>query len=341
MEVNKDAQKSILEAVKSKMDPAYSFADELADCLSISKDSAYRRIRGDTLFDIAEVEILTRKFDLSLDKIFQLENSTISFNTESINQDNFKFEDYLKSVLTNLSIIQKLAEKDLFYSARDIFPPHYYQIPELSAFKLYFWLKSYVNHPDFRDLDFDLENLPKGLESSLEIARRSWDAYLKIPSTEIWTYETANITLRQIEYCREGGHINQRDSIVLCEKFRELTYHIKHQAEIGRKYNLNSEALEEGARFNLYFNETAIGDNSILFKMGDKKMAFITYGSINFLATADDKFCNIIEGHFNNTMKHAILISETSDKIRNRFFKKLLNKIQILEQRVSEMSDMF
>ena len=113
MEVNKDAQKSILEAVKSKMDPAYSFADELADCLSISKDSAYRRIRGDTLFDIAEVEILTRKFDLSLDQIFQLENSTISFNTESINQENFKFEDYLKSVLTNLSIIQKLAEKDL------------------------------------------------------------------------------------------------------------------------------------------------------------------------------------------------------------------------------------
>ena len=341
MELNQDAQKSILEAVKSKIEPAYSFVDELADSLSISKDSAYRRIRGDTLFDIAEVEILTRKYDISLDQIFKLENSTVSFQTESINADSFKFEDYLESVLTNLSIIQKLAEKELFYSARDIFPPHYYQIPELSAFKIYFWLKSYVDHPLFRDLEFDLENLPQGLEASLEIARRSWDAYMKIPSTEIWTYETANITLRQIEYCYQAGHINQRDSQLLCEKFKELTLHIKNETQIVRKYNLNSEALEEGASFNLYFNETAIGDNSILFKMGEKKMAFITYGSINFLATADKKFCDIIDGHFQNTMKHAILISETSDKIRNRFFKRVLNKIEILSQRIAEMNDTF
>ena len=341
MDINKDVQTSILEAVQEKLDPAISFADELADCLSISKDSAYRRIRGDTLFDIAEVEILTRKFDLSLDKIFKLEKSTISFNTESINLTDFTFENYLESVYTNLALIQRLDEKDLYFSARDIFPPHYYQIPELSAFKLYFWLKSYVSHPDFRDIDFDLTNLPPSLESALVTARKTWNAYLKIPCTEIWTYETANITLRQIEYCRQAGHINQRDSGILCQKFRELTQHIEHEAELGRKFTINSTAYEEGAAYNLYFNEVALGDNSILFKMGEKKMAFIVYSSINYLATADDKFCNMLEAHFDNTMKHAILISETSEKIRNSFFKKLLNKIQILENRVNEMSETF
>lgn len=338
MSINSEVQVSILEAIKQKIDPAYSFVDELADSLSISKDSAYRRIRGETLFDIAEVELLTRKFDLSLDRIFKLENSTISFNTDAINRETFQFHDYLNSILTNLTIIRKFDQKHLFYSARDIFPPHYYQIPELAAFKLFFWLKSYLNLPEYRDVNFDLSSLPSQIESCLDIAKKTWYAYMRIPVTEIWTYETANITLRQIEYCRQTGVLNVRDAEILCEKFRELIKHISHQAEIGRMYNIHSKALEEGQEYNLYFNETAIGDNSLLFKMGEKKMAFITYASINFLATADNKFCNILENHFKNVKKHSVLISQTSDKIRKSYFNKLFAKIDILESRVLEKS---
>ena len=154
MEIDKGVQASILEAVQSKMDSSFSFADELADCLSISKDSAYRRIRGETLFDIAELEILTRKFGLSLDEIFNVEKSTITFNTQPITTDGFTFENYMESVHANLSVVQHVSESHMYFSARDIPPFHFYQVPELSAFKLYFWLKSFLNHPDYRDLDF-------------------------------------------------------------------------------------------------------------------------------------------------------------------------------------------
>ena len=341
MDINKDVQSSILEAVQLKMDASFSFADELADCLSISKDSAYRRIRGETLFDIAELEILTRKFGLSLDEIFNVEKSTITFNTQPISADGFTFENYMESVHANLSVVQHVSESHMFFSARDIPPFHFYQVPELSAFKLYFWLKSFLNHPDYRDLDFDLNNLPGDLDKYLTIARKIWSSYLKVPCTEIWNYETANITLRQIEYHRQAGHISQKDSIVLCEKFRELMNHIKDQAERGRKYTINSTAYEEGASYNLYFNEASHNDNSILFKMGDKKMAFVIYAVINYIASSDSYFCEMIESHFNKTMKHAIPISTTSEKIRISFFNKIFNKVKVLENRLGEMSEMF
>ncbi len=341
MDINKDVQSSILEAVQLKMDASFSFADELADCLSISKDSAYRRIRGETLFDIAELEILTRKFGLSLDEIFNVEKSTITFNTQPISADGFTFENYMESVHANLSVVQHVSESHMFFSARDIPPFHFYQVPELSAFKLYFWLKSFLNHPDYRDLDFDLNNLPGDLDKYLTIARKIWSSYLKVPCTEIWNYETANITLRQIEYHRQAGHISQKDSIVLCEKFRELMNHIKDQAERGRKYTINSTAYEEGANYNLYFNEASHNDNSILFKMGDKKMAFVIYAVINYIASSDSYFCEMIESHFNKTMKHAIPISTTSEKIRISFFNKIFNKVKVLENRLGEMSEMF
>jgi hypothetical protein len=341
MEINKDVQTSILEAVQDKLDPAISFADELADCLSISKDSAYRRIRGETLFDLAELEILTRKFGISLDHILGLEKSTIIFNTRQITHDDFTFEKYMESVYQNLSLIQNTEDNHLYFSARDVPPFHFYQIPELRAFKLYFWMKSFLDHPLYRNIEFDLNNLPDDLEKYQRLATKTWGAYLKVPCTEIWNYETANITLRQIEYHRQAGHINQQDSEVLCEKFRELMLHIQKQAEIGRKFTINSTAYEEGAPFTLYFNEASHNDNSILFRMGDKKMAFIIYATINYLATADPHFCDVIESAFNKTMKHAIPISTSSEKIRVSFFNKIFNKIQVLESRLSKMVEMF
>ena len=58
MQINYDLQSSILDEIKSSLHPSISLADELADCLSVSKDSAYRRIRGETLFDISDLEKL-------------------------------------------------------------------------------------------------------------------------------------------------------------------------------------------------------------------------------------------------------------------------------------------
>ena len=194
MDNHQRAQAAILEAVQEKLNPSFSIVDELADCLSISKDSAYRRIRGETLFDIAELSILTSKFGLSLDEIFNIKNNNITFKTQPIETDGFTFSDYLESVYANLSLVQNAPESHLYFSARDIPPFHFYQTPELSAFKLYFWLKSFLNHPYYRDIKFDLNDLPPDLEQYQTMGRKIWSAYLKVPCTEIWNYETANIT---------------------------------------------------------------------------------------------------------------------------------------------------
>ncbi|RLD19146.1 MAG: hypothetical protein DRI71_12325, partial [Bacteroidetes bacterium] len=192
MQINYDLQSSILDTIKSLLDPSMSLADELADCLSVSKDSAYRRIRGETLFDISDLEKLTKKYNLSLDSFFGLKKSTVTFNVQSINLTDFTFIDYFKDIEKNLSIIQAISPKHIFYSARDIPIFHYFQDHELTSFKLFIWLKYYLHHPALHNLNFDSKKLPDLLERFDELSRRIWDLYLKIPSTEIWTYETPN-----------------------------------------------------------------------------------------------------------------------------------------------------
>ena len=55
-------QVSFLNMVKEKTDPHVSFVDELADLLSISKDSAYRRLRGETLLSFEEISLISDKY---------------------------------------------------------------------------------------------------------------------------------------------------------------------------------------------------------------------------------------------------------------------------------------
>ena len=341
MQINHDLQSSILDEIKSTLHPSISLADELADCLSVSKDSAYRRIRGETLFDITDLEKLTKKYNLSLDSFFGMKKASVSFNVQPINLTNFTFTDYFKSIEKNLSIIMAMSPKHMFYSARDVPIFHYFQDSELTSFKLFIWLKYYLNHPALHNLKFDSKKLPKILEEFDELSRRIWHLYLKIPSTEIWTYETPNITLRQLEFANQAGIIEQDDCARLCDKLRNTLSHIQTQSEQGNKFNMGSKATLEGAEYNIYFNEVAIGDNSLLFKMGDKKMAFNTYSNLNYMTTTDQAYTDYIDAHFQSTMKNSTLISATSEKIRSKFFNALLKKVEIVESKIQTFSTLY
>ncbi|MDH4296849.1 MAG: hypothetical protein OEV74_11250, partial [Cyclobacteriaceae bacterium] len=58
MTIPNSIQSAFLEQIRKRLRPNVSFADALADALSISRDSAYRRIRGETVLSLDEVKIL-------------------------------------------------------------------------------------------------------------------------------------------------------------------------------------------------------------------------------------------------------------------------------------------
>jgi hypothetical protein len=57
-------QSVFLEEVRKRLPPHMAFADELAEILSISRDSAYRRIRGDTVLSLDEVSSICKQYSI-------------------------------------------------------------------------------------------------------------------------------------------------------------------------------------------------------------------------------------------------------------------------------------
>jgi hypothetical protein len=325
--VNIELQNTLLKVIKTTLPKSISFVDELADVLELSRDSAYRRIRGETLLDIQEIQKLVEHYNLSLDSILNLDHK-LSFDTKTIDLKQFTISKYLSSILENLAFLSQLENNKIIYSARDIPIFHYFIIPELSHFKLFCWLKTYLSDPELKDRKFDLDHLPAMVEESSMTGSNIWRKYIKLPSIEIWTNETIIITLKQLNYYRDAG-LFAKPSMAehLMEKLTELLLHIQKQAEMGRKFNINSTAYQEGSSYDLYYNEVAQGDNSVLFYMGNKKIAFITYCTLNYLSSSDDKICGSIDYYFQNLIKTSLLLSRTSEKERNKFFNNLIHAI--------------
>src|SRR6185295_13419231 len=191
-------QSGFLEQIKAKLAPNLSFVDELAELLSISRDSAYRRIRGETVLSLDEIRLLTHRYAISIDDFLSPARDRVSFQLKALDVADFSFEKWFKSILDNLELFLASPEKDkrITYDAKDLPIFYYFQFPRLSAFKLYFWMKTFAQDAKLNTGKYDAKMVDNKL---IAMGEKIWERYSRIPCTEIITYELLNVTLRQVE----------------------------------------------------------------------------------------------------------------------------------------------
>jgi len=319
-------QSTFLEEVKKKLPANLSFVDELAELLNISRDSAYRRIRGETVLSLDEVKVLVTNYRVSLDTLLSPNTEILSFHHQALIPGAFNFGDWLKSILAKLDMIGSIPEpnKELVYYAKDMPIFYYFTFPELGAFKMFFWMKAVLNYPEYQHEKFKVELIPKNY---LDIGNKIWDRYVGLTSTELWSDETLNVTLKQIEYFHDCGYFNKpADAHLLLDQFSALLANIRQWTTTGTK--------EGKGKLNFYKNEILVAENTILFKMGDKRVVFLTHNIADLLTTSDDSFCTKTELFINNLLNKAVLISGTGEKERSRFFNQMTEKISDLKARI-------
>lgn len=324
MESN-ELQKRFFNQLKSRLPQHMSMVDEIAELLNISNDSSYRRIRGEKAITLEEIQKLCNHFKLSLDQLLSIDTDTTLFYGQWADYRNFNFETYLADMLRQLQQINRFENKMMYYEAKDIPLFHHFQFPELAAFKYFFWMKSILQYPSLSKKTFSIKDIP---DSIFELGKKITETYSEIPSVEIWSVETINSSIRQIEYYREGGVFeNESDVELIYSQLEQLVDHLERQAEHGIKFPLNKPIEGREKNFQLFFNEVILGHNTILASMGDAQIVFLNHGVLNYLITQDKKFCDNTFSSLQNIMRKSILISSVSEKERNKFFMVMRKKI--------------
>lgn len=332
MMASENTQQNFFSLIKEKLPQHVSLVDELADLLKISNDSAYRRIRCEKMLTLDEIKILSNQYGISLDSLFNSTIQSVTFNYKAIDSSAFTFENYLTSILDDLKSFDGMDNVHLVYVAKDIPMFHNFQFTEMAAFKMYFWLKTVVNLPDYESRLFDVKEID---QNTIELGRQIIELYNKIPSIEVWTDETVNSLINQLEYCWESGLFKEKqDAVLLCEQINALFMHIQKQAEQGLKYGYDKKAIGTPGNFQLYYSEVMISNNSILAHMGNAKVAYLSHNTLNFMITNNVSFCEDTDKWIKNVIRKSTLISGVAEKQRHRFFKKAFDKLKVLRDSI-------
>ncbi len=322
----KAIQQALFQQIRQQLPGHLAVADEVAALLNLSADSAYRRIRGEKLLSFDEVILLSRTFGLSVDGFLQANGNQVLFGGQQIDFANFDLERHLGSILGELQQLASFNPCRMYYLAKDVPVFHYFHFHELAAFKFFAWLKTILHSAAFNTKKFVLGELIN--DNWQQLSKKIIHTYNTIPSEEIWSAETINSTLRQIEYCREAMLFDHEETVqLLYRQLLLLVHHIEEQAAAGCKFMPGGHTAP-GAAFKLYYNGAVLGDNTILMQMGEVQRVYLNHAILNYIHTGHEGFCGYTAASIGTIIKKSTMISTVGEKDRNKFFNTMRVEIE-------------
>ncbi|MCE2787553.1 MAG: hypothetical protein ACK5FU_05725 [Bacteroidota bacterium] len=322
----RNTQLDFLMRVKDSAPQNISFVDELAEVLGMSNDSAYRRLRGETLLGIDEIAAICKHFKVPFETEVQKDVSSVSFNFLQLEDKPENFAKWLESLNRDVKHISSVQGSHILYAADDVPIWHHFIHNEFIAFKLFYWMKSILNIPAYASSKFSLGLVDSSL---IKNAQELLQHYNKTQSTEIWTEDTMNSTLKQVEYFWESGFFEDKATALrMCEYIMEVIETLEEKVKHGSKLQSKEE------NFQLYMSEVMVGNNSILVSMGKTKVAYVSNNTFNFMSTTNPGLIEENEKWLKNLIKKSVLISGVSEKQRNRFFNILKDKVELLKRKI-------
>ena len=303
-----------------------SLADELADLLGISTDSAYRRLRCETEIGIDELHKISSKYGISIDSVFANKGDTATFQYISLAENALNFEKYLENIAGHLKRVNGFEHKQIIYAAEEVPVFHSFNSRVLSAFKMFYWQRSVLNVPELQTKKFEIDILSDTL---FETGQRIHKLYSTIPSIEIWTDETILTVIKQLEFYVESGVFkNKEDALEIADAIASKIENIKQCAENSTKV----PGLEKN--YQLYKSDVVIGTNCIHVDIGETNYSFISFNTLNSLTTSNAAFCKETEHWMENLIKKSTLISGTAEKQRYQFFNKMVKQIDSSREKI-------
>lgn len=325
-EGTKNIQDQFINKIKAVIPANENLVQNISDVLDLSIDSAYRRIRGEKLFNIDEVAILCKTYKIKFDEEVELASNKASFDFTLLEHNKVNFKNWMANILNNLKLISSRPENTILYSADDVPIWHHFNDELLLKFKLFYWLKTILEDVDFVNKNFEPDLIDPEL---VQMAKDISSYYNQTTSVEIWTEDSFNSTLKQVEYFWESGFFkSKKEALALCNS-------IRNEIEILLKMCINSSKTENGrTNFTMYQSEVMVGNNSIVANIGNTKVSYVSYNTFNMMTTTNTLFVNEAEEWLKNLIKKSILISGVGEKQRNQFFKKLTIKLENMQSKI-------
>lgn len=327
-----DLQATLINIIKDKIGSEDSIGRSLADVLSLSQDAVYRRYRGETPFNIYEIQKICNYYGISFDSLMDIKKNKVTFDYNSLKEYDFSLDSYVEGILEGIKQVKLLSNPHIVLTVKDTPLFQLLNFPHLFRFKLYFWAKTYLNIDDFKGEQFAYEKIS---EKTFNTGKEVLQIYNSIPSKEVYDVDFLKGFIRQIQYYYNAYLFKDPTfALKLLDEALRLINHLKAQAVIGKKFMFGTHPPASGNDFEMYLNETSNSDSTYIFKSNDKTGLFISHNMMNYLKTSDDNYVEETVSIVDKLISNSSLISIVNEKERNSFFYQLERTTTVYRQKI-------
>ena len=297
--------------------------------LSMTKDGAYRRLRGETAFHFDEIVVLAKEFKISLNEIAESKTRSIGMDFYPLVLGNTDYFDILNEYFDTLNT----ETAELIVSVKKI-GMYYYSIRTLMYFNSVYFHKI-VSGKEFDQDKFSLKGLQEKIgmiDFIRSLGMKSFRLYQNIPSVEIFGPNSFDNMFMRIKYAVDCGFFAcMDDALNICSDVRKMIDHIFLQAVKGVKLDMDNQEKEKTA-FTMYYYDESQLDNILLLEsdVNPRLLTILNIGDI--LLTDDAQMLERIRGYIQNILKLSEKVSGENERGRNRVFGVYRNKLEDLEK---------
>ncbi len=313
-----DHQSAIFETIKRQIQGQDSLGNVVGEILSISQDAVYRRYRGETHLTIYELEKLSKHFNISLDSLFNVNKNKVLFEYQPIANYDFSMGLYLSNLRDSLRVVKAQKNPELIISVNNSPIIQLMNYPHLIRFKLFFWAKTHLQIPEYKDAKFKYEKIDPEV---FNIGHEALRIYCTIPSKEIYDPELLRGFVREVYYYFESQQFDDPNyAIYILDLLDRFVDHLHAQATIGKKFISTTEPPASGNEFEMYHNETLNGNTTIYYKTDAFEGLYFGHNLMNSVHTVDKAYIDDSLTILNKQMANSSMISVNNEKERNNYF---------------------
>ncbi|MDR3061447.1 MAG: hypothetical protein LBU57_04970, partial [Dysgonamonadaceae bacterium] len=220
--------------------------DLLMKYLPISKESAYRRLRGEIQLSLDEAIILAKKMEVSLDNLIskcQEDKYTFHISPFIINHPLDKYSQTLADIMDSYQFIKSDPDCFCYMVGKILYPTFYFKHKEFTQFTLFKWIylvQDSTQYPSFSEII-----IPPQLE---ELFKSFWDIAIQIPSTYILNDFLFTSLAKDLRYYLTINLLTKKEVEILKTQILMIIDEMEETAVLGTYKN--------GAKVSMYITDS-------------------------------------------------------------------------------------
>lgn len=319
-EINKDTNDLLIAEIIRRIPPEIKIIDYLKDSLKISKESLYRRVRGEIPFTFNEICKLSVELDFSIDQIIDHNNTSRVFFDLQVNRNTDPSKAFFTLLEKHLEMILNMKKAE--YSEATIvlnylLPVHTLFFDTLFKFSYYKWI--HFNRKDssrYRLADIQIPTEINVLKEKIKAT------VPRINNTSYIMDQNIYLNLiRDILYFHQRNLIDNKELLELkkaiTEYFKELQEQVTATHPTFKVYN--------------YISEISFGANCSYIQY-DNHIKCHLYGlSINPIIIENSILCEMNKEWIDSLKKYTTMITESNEILQAEYFDKQYKYMELLD----------